>query len=489
MLVLGAAVLIYRAGWYPPDSLLHLSRFSRNYLLINFVASTFGVFSVIYQHVMYSHLFRTAYTDHLTGIPNRARLEIELQQRMMAPERLHAFSLVGIKLRHLSKINAFHGSDVGDAVLIETTRRIREQCQDNDLVVRYSGTLFVVLTPDIDSTSLQSGIRHVLGSIQRLQVQHGVRLEITAQVAITRYPEDSLVADQLISNLTETLSRNPRTQILFFDQGRHLEEQRRFAMAQELRQALIRDELHLVYHPKVRMHDGVACGCEVLLRWRSSTLGTVPPEVFIPLAEEVGLIEDITAWILHQVLKACHELHPELVRSVCPHRFAINLSPLDLTHPEFQQRLSDIARDHPQCMPMLEFEITEGIMMDDNPVLQQNLDALHEAGCRIAIDDFGTGYSNLGYLHRIRAQNLKIDRSFVCTLNETNQHSPIVEAILAMARSLQLDITAEGVETPFQHDFLIQRGCTYAQGWLYSKPLQLTDYKAWLTRNPNNLRS
>jgi len=201
----------------------------------------------------------------------------------------------------------------------------------------------------------------------------------------------------------------------------------------------------------------------------------VPPGVFIPLAEESELIRDITRWVVAAAFKELRSLGKDLVH-------AINLSPRDLSDPSFNTCLRDLIAASGLDSGRIEFEITEGVMMDENPVIQHTLEVIRSSGCRLAIDDFGTGYSSLSYLHRLRAQNLKIDQSFIMQLNESNPSSPVVDAIISMALSLGLDITAEGVETPFQEAYLRERGCTYCQGWLYAKPLPLENYRTMLEK-------
>jgi len=264
--------------------------------------------------------------------------------------------------------------------------------------------------------------------------------------------------------------------VSFYDEERHRSEMKRYDMVQELRQAIRLGELRLVYHPKSRLSDGSAHGAEVLLRWRSRRFGEVSPAVFVPLAEESDLILEITRWVVSTAFDDLRDLESMGCRIV----HAINLSPKDLREDGFQAFIEAERARSGVDPSSVEFEITEGVMMDENPAMQRNLDFLRQSGYRLALDDFGTGYSSLSYLHRLRASNLKIDRSFITRLNESNPSSPVVDAIISMALSLRLEVTAEGVETAFQEAYLRERRCTYGQGWLYSTPLPLNEYRAYL---------
>jgi len=478
IIILAGLFIRSRFGGLNPESILNDPQVLVSYLIVAAVATVLGICSVIYQHLVVGSLYKAAYVDELTGLPNRLRFEHLLDSRI-AQFKIDSmgFSVMGLKLMHFSRVNSFQGSGFADGVLAKIGDRLQKASAGNGLVARYTGTVFLVFTELTDFMELEEAGKRLLEVVQQNFIHEGRVMALEAIMTITRYPNDGQDQEMLLSNIMAGFAKMKDRSglVCFYDEAHHISEMKRFAMVDELRQAIPRNELRLVYHPKLRLADGVFSGAEVLLRWNSQRFGEVPPGVFIPLAEESELIRDITRWVVAAAFKELRSLGKDLVH-------AINLSPRDLSDPSFNTCLRDLIAASGLDSGRIEFEITEGVMMDENPVIQHTLEVIRSSGCRLAIDDFGTGYSSLSYLHRLRAQNLKIDQSFIMQLNESNPSSPVVDAIISMALSLGLDITAEGVETPFQEAYLRERGCTYCQGWLYAKPLPLENYRTMLEK-------
>ncbi len=449
------------------------------FLPIAGVATILGVFSVLYQDSVLKSLHRAARFDETTGLLNRYGLEQHLIEKIGGENASAEFSLLGIKILNFSQVNSIHGNRLANQLITAVSSRLKKAAP-NASSGRYTGTIFVLVIDNTDFIELDQLGNELLSAAQHPITIDGRTISLQAIVSITRFPQDGPDQEQLFSNLVTSFSRmkNRVGTVSFFDESLHKAETERYEMVEELRQAMAMNELHLVYHPKICMKDQSCNGAEVLLRWKSSRFGDVPPYIFIPLAEEAGLIQMISRWVVRTALSELESLD----FGNRPLTHAINLSPKDLADSGFRKFLLDILKSDSVRPGLIEFEITEGTMMNENPAIQHTLDVIRQTGCRLAIDDFGTGYSSLSYLHRLRANNLKIDRSFIIQLNESNPVSPVVDAIISMALSLKMDITAEGVETEFQEQYLRERNCTYGQGWLYAKPVRLEEYRELLSR-------
>lgn len=485
-LVFLAALLNVVFANYGPLSYLNDPEFALRYLIIIGASSSLGVATAHYQHQIFRFFYHLAYTDETTGLANRSRFEARLEREILKQHRLEfpGFSLVGLKLLDFARINTFHGSEYGDALLSELAYRIQTLCGSHGVPSRYSGTVFLCLVPWTEPYELEDFGRKLVESVQRTFSRGTQSVSVQALASVTIYPKDGESGAKLIANLMGSFVhlRDYPGFVSFFDENLYRLEAHRYAVVQQLRGAIENQELTLRFQPKLLVEDGSCRGAEVLLRWKNSILGDIGPDVFIPLAEQAGFINDITRWVIRTAVNAVERVYRELTADVLGHGFvhAINLSPLDLGDPDFPDFIAGILENTDLPAGALEFEITEGVMMDDNPAIQRSLECIRENRFRLAIDDFGTGYSSLSYLHRLRIQNLKIDKSFVAGLSEENPDSPVIDAMLAMARSLNVETTAEGIETEFQQDYLNERGCTFGQGWLYAKPLDTEAYIVWL---------
>ena len=480
-LFFGALFQVWR-GAYGPQSIFNDPALTWSYLSAFFIASLLGVISVIYQHSLVRHLSRAAYLDPVTTLANRTKIEEYLNEMVPQSERRKRnFSVLGVKILNFHRINANLGSSLADEVLTKLAKRLNLESPPKSLTGRYSGTLFILISP---LNKIEELVRY--GHSLELKLEDpilidGNHVSIQTELAVTRYPQDGVSGNKLLSNLMATLNRKGSSdgQISFYDEEHFASEQKQFILSEDLKMSIIRNELTLVYHPKIRLSDDSCQGAEILLRWKSEKYGAVGPDIFIPLAEQSGFIKNITRWVLEQSFKELGELQNTL-GSLKGLGFAINLSPIDLTDETLPEFINHTHKIYGLSPENLEFEITEGILMGQNPTVQKVLDSLRDWSFRLAIDDFGTGYSSLSYLHRLRVNNLKIDQSFIRPLGETNANYQIVDAIISMGKSLELDITAEGVETKFQEGHLKLAGCTYAQGWLYSKPVPMKEFHDWL---------
>ncbi len=466
-------------GNFNTHSIFNNPEVLHTFLSMTFAAAMLGFLAVAFQHLVLRSLHKAAYIDDTTGLSSKYSFEVELNERIQLPElRKKGFSIIGLKIIDFSTINSFHGNIIADKILSAIGVRLNRLFHDKDMVARYSGTVFLVLSAHTEFIDLEQIGKRILTAAQETIVIEGRTINLQGIVTITRFPKDGDTQELLIGNLIAGFMRmrNRNGTVSFYDEMLHRAETDRFTMIEELRQAIPTGELRLVYHPKVHLSTNTITGAEILLRWNSRLLGEIPPVTFIPLAEEAGLIQAISRWVVKTALEEVLTLSDTAVPLV----HAVNLSPKDLADSDFRKFLWDILKSGNIKAGLVEFEITEGTMMDENPAIQHTLELIRKSGCRLAIDDFGTGYSSLSYLHRLQAHNLKIDRSFIMQINESNPVSPVVDAIISMALSLNMDITAEGVETPFQENYLKQRNCTYGQGYLYTKPIPLSEYQNML---------
>jgi len=418
--------------------------------------------------------------DSLTGLHNRAYLADRMQE-LFEPEGggkagLKRAAVLFIDLDGFKKVNDTAGHTVGDALLRTAAHRLAQCVDQEDTLARVGGDEFVIVG------SRSAGIADVPRLAQQLLDTIAVPFEVGgckyylgASIGISLFPEDGRDAATLMRHADSAMyhaKQRGRHNFQFFTAELNQSLQRRFTIEQSLRRALAAGELYLVYQPIVDSAGGRTVGAEALLRWHSSELGDVPPAEFIPAAEETGMIIPIGEWVLETACAQMAEWH----RTIAPDLvIAVNLSPRQIRDGLVEQVglcLSRVGLE-PDA---LELEITEGLLMNDSEAVLPMLNALTRMGVRIVVDDFGTGYSSLSYLQRFPLHSLKIDRSFVAGLPDRHDSIAITRAVVAMAHSLGMSVTAEGVETPEQAAFLRSAGCEKQQGFLFSHPVESAAY-------------
>lgn len=468
-------------GPFPPESFLVEAENRMRVFMVFVVATGIGAAGIHYQHMLVAYLSRLAYVDPLTSLANRARASEYLEQATRADA---PFFLVALKIHRFAQVAGFRGAKAADALIETVGARIREALQPGDFAGRWAGTVFLVSRGGSDAAQLRDWATALLRSATSPIAVEGRETSLRAGIAVTRFPEDGLTLDRLTANLMSTLDTSDvlHGKVRFYNEASWSAEQRRFRLASALKGAVGRGELNLVYHPKIRLSDGACLGAEVLSRWRHPELGVVPPTEFIPVAESIGCIGEITAFVIEGFLADWPAIAQARGPACDDCRHALNLSPLDLANLDFPGYIASRCRAANVPTREIELEITEGMMMNDDGATQAVLRELKAAGFRLAIDDFGTGYSSLSYLHKLEADNLKIDRSFIEKLGPEGLTEPIVDAIISMGRSLGMTITAEGVETDADAAYLEGKGCEFAQGWLYTEPIPLESYLAWLRK-------
>ncbi|HJV24519.1 MAG TPA: EAL domain-containing protein [Aromatoleum sp.] len=409
-----------------------------------------------------------AYSDTLTGLPNRVLLNerIEFALSWSAREQRH-FAVLFIDLDRFKQINDSLGHIFGDRVLVEVAKRIKECIRQCDTAARLGGDEFLLLLQDVDQRGAEATARRILAALSRSFVLGDMTLTVTCSIGIALYPGDGLSADDLIKNADTAMynaKERGRAGFRFYQRQMNLNLLARMKLDQALREALEHQRFRLKYQPQINLATGNVIGVEALLRWTDPEMGEVSPALFIPQAEENGLIIRLGEWVLNQAVNQAVAWQKKDIDLIV----AVNVSALQFQNPDFIRSVSTVLRRSGLPPRQLELELTESILIQDADEALLRLQALAELGVRLSIDDFGTGYSSLTYLKRFPIHKLKIDRSFVEGVPNDESDTAITTAIISIGRTLKLGVIAEGVETESQREFLEVSGCDQFQGFLCS---------------------
>ena len=433
-------------------------------------------------------IVRLAYFDALTGLPNREQIRSRMIGAIKAAEqRSGSMAVLYLDLDNFKRVNDTLGHAAGDELLGIVAARLREtmsssQSRLGDLA-RLGGDEFMALLPNLRDPD-EAGVmadRLIRALAEPIELS-ATTLVVTPSVGIAIYPRDGGDAEALLRNADLAMyfakRKSPGT-FAFFDAPMNAAALHRFTIEDRLRGALERKEFTLVYQPQFDVRTGGISGMEALLRWTNPDLGSVPPSEFIPVADETGLILEIGEWTLRT---ACGHAKTWRAEGLPVGRMAVNVSGRQFAQADFPDRVAAVLRETGLEPSVLELEITESVVMADEDWAVKAIDRLKTIGVLLAIDDFGTGYSSFSRLRRFSVDRLKIDRSFVMSINERSDDRAIAAAIIAMSRALHINVTAEGVESFPQLMFLQEQDCQDAQGFLLSKALAAQDAHALLRR-------
>lgn len=423
-----------------------------------------------------------AYHDALTGLPNRLLLADRIEQAIaLARRQEHGVALLFIDLDHFKTINDCHGHDMGDRLLVEVARRLKSCVRESDTVARLGGDEFIVVVADADvAEGAPQVCQRILKALRAPFAQPQVE-QVTASIGISLFPDDGGDADTLLKHADIAMyeaKRRSRNTISFFTSEMTRTMMRRLEMESDLRRAIEHDELEVHYQPKVDILKGAIYGMEALVRWFHPTRGMVPPDEFIPLAEEIGMIVPIGEWVLRT---ACRDAM-ELRRQGIPMQLSVNLSMRQFREADLVERIAATISEIGLDPSFLELELTESILMTEAAQSIAALNEIKRLGVTLSIDDFGTGYSSLSYLTKLPIDILKIDRSFIQHCGHDGNSATVVSAIINLADQLGHSVVAEGVETVAQLAFLRERRCSRIQGYLVGKPVPLHTFVAQLDR-------
>ena len=421
--------------------------------------------------------------DTLTGLPNRLlfndRLAAILREAVRNGE---CFAVLFVDLDHFKTVNDTYGHAAGDEVLRLVARRLGSSIRASDTVARYAGDEFTVVLRHIVKNDDVSRVAEkiVQSMAPPLYLDDGTKLQLTASIGISFFPDDASDIEALVKHADEAMyaaKHLGRNNFHVYEVSPEYAREHGMALRARLRHAESNGELRVVYQPQVNTESEDIVGMEALVRWEHPELGLVSPAAFIPLAEETGLIVSIGEWVLRT---ACRQAREWEERYKLGLRLGVNLSAVQLMEPTLLSTVTNALRDTGLDPTLLELEITESISIKTAPNLIENLHALHKLGCRLAIDDFGTGAASLDYLRRLPADRIKVDQSFVSNIGVDPDDEAIVRATIEMAHRLNRTVVAEGVETEQHLQFLRAEHCDELQGYLFARPLQPVSFGSLL---------
>jgi diguanylate cyclase (GGDEF)-like protein/PAS domain S-box-containing protein len=420
--------------------------------------------------------------DALTGLPNRALLNDRLQQAIQyAQRRRSGVAVAFLDLDRFKIVNDSLGHYIGDSLLKIMATRLQSCLREGDTVARQGGDEFVLLlSSHEDKSALVQIMRRVLGAVMEPFRIADQEFNVSCSIGVSVFPDDGHDAQTLLKHADSAMYKakaTGRNNFQFFTTELNDGATERLEMESRLRRALDDDQLLLHYQPKLDLATGSICGAEALARWQWPGSGMVPPQRFIPVAEETGLIVPIGAWVLRT---ACAHHLSRQAAGLQPVPVSVNVSASQFREPSFIEMVASALQYSGMPPHCLEIELTESMVMHGAETFIATLRALKRLGVTIAVDDFGTGYSSLNYLRRFPVDRLKIDRSFICEMTVDRHSAAIVKAIITLAHALDLRVVAEGVETEQQLLMLRDCGCDEIQGYYYRRPMPHTDFEAFL---------
>lgn len=419
--------------------------------------------------------------DSLTSLPNRNMFNDRLEQEIKKANRKNKpLALLFLDLDKFKEVNDTFGHPVGDKLLIEASHRISKCIRETDTVARLGGDEFTIILSDLDDLyNIEQIASKIITSLsQQFKIENEI-IYVSASIGITLYPNDANSVNDLLRNADQAMyfaKDSGRSRFSYFTQQMQQISLERYNLITDLHEALDKNQFELYYQPIIYLATGEIHKAEALLRWKHPKKGMISPVEFIPLAEESGLINEIGSWVFQQATqqaKSCQQYRTDF-------QVSINVSPVQFRGESDWKSMVSQEYFHGSNVVI---EITEGLLMENNELIAEQLLNFRDAGIQVAIDDFGTGYSSLSYLTKFDIDYLKIDQSFIRHLLPNSNEMALSEAIIVMAHKLGLKVIAEGVETEQQRELLVSAGCDYVQGYLFSKPLPVGEFKTLLESN------
>ncbi len=418
--------------------------------------------------------------DQLTLLPNENRCKADLEaklQQQKASGKLLAFITLNVGNLHAIKMDYNHG--ICDETLKLLAKRLSTFVNDTTVVYRFQQNEFVILKHSLDYRGISRFAEKVHQTCSQIYHVSDFDVSLQPSIGIALAPFDGGTMEELRHNSHLAMhAKNTKVDFSFFDQEMAVQEQEKLQLTKALKNAVVNNELVLHFQPKTDLATDQIVAAEALIRWFSPTHGFISPTVFIPLAEQAGVITDITHWVIEQSVLACKEWHQLGFNKLC---IAVNLSAEDFKRGYLSTHTMSALHQADLPAHFLELELTESMLMDDINHIQKQINELRAFGISFSIDDFGTGYSNLGYLTKFNVSTLKLDRSFVMNICHSTNELQIVKAIIEMSKSLGITNIAEGVEDKETADMLTELGCEMGQGYFWSKPLPQKDFIALLS--------
>lgn len=426
---------------------------------------------------------KIAYTDYLTELPNRVAFSEMLDSVMLTLRNDEVVALVDIDLDNFKNINDTLGHSYGDEMLIDVAHRLSEVLTEDDYLARIGGDEFVVLTQNLnDIPAYEEKIKKIQKVFTYPFILSTKEFFVTVSMGITFAPKDGKSTQTLIKNMDSAMyvaKENGKNNYCYFDDSINDRMMKKIEMQSELRKAIENDEFEVYYQAQMDLETDRVVGFEALARWNHPKNGVIMPKEFIPVAEENGLIVAIGKKMLYG---ACKQLREWELAGYNDIIMAVNLSARQFRDADFVKMVMEVLEETKANAKFLEFEITESIALDDMEYTVATIKKLQELGITFSLDDFGTGYSSLNYLKKLPVNNLKIDKSFLDTVLENKSDQKIISTMIELAKVLNIEVIAEGVEYSEQEQFLKNVNCNKAQGYFYSKPVPKEDASDLLKR-------
>jgi len=432
----------------------------------------------------HQHIERLAYTDNLTNLGNRPFFIRSIEERFAAGAEPRLCLLL-VDIDNFKRINDSLGHQTGDKLLTSLARRLRNGLSQQSVLARFASNEFALL---FDDKGLEEGIRladQVLRILDKPLFVDKQLISVSGSLGLACSPQHGRDPETLMKHAGQALHKakaNGKNQVQIFTEALHAEANYKLFVENNLRRALLQNELEVFYQPKLCLHTGRLQGLEALLRWNHPEKGMIRPDQFISVAEETGLIIPIGKWVVREACRMGVTLS-EL--GLGKPQIAINLSPKQFSDPDLLSSIAAILLEEKLPAGQLELELTESLLLDATEETRQQLIGLKALGLTLAMDDFGTGYSSLSYLKKFPIDVIKIDRSFIKDIPDNQDDVEITSAVIAMARKLHLKVVAEGIETPEQLKFLRRHRCDIGQGYLFDKPIPGTGLTDALRRYPH----
>lgn len=439
------------------------------------------------QKMAAKKIYQLAYYDSLTGLPNRAIFEEHLSRALKEANGAGEMAaLIYLDLDNFKTVNDTLGHAFGDLLLKNVGNSLERRLGEQGIVTRLGGDEFAILLSRVlNRGEVVSVVENILNSFQNPWIVDDREFYITTSIGITIYPEDGQDSHALFKNADTAMysaKECGKNNYRFYTADMNQRIVEKLEMSNSLRRALERNEFSIYYQPQIDLQSGKIVGLEALVRWTHPTMGAVPPGKFIPIAEETGLIMSIGEWVLRTACSQNKKWQDAGYPLLC---VAVNLSARQFQQQDLVEMIQGIMQEYHLEPQWLELEITESLAMKDLEHTIKILHKLRDLGIKIALDDFGTGYSSLNYLKQLPIHTLKIDKSFVNDITEGSNEKAIAKSLIALAHSMNLIVTAEGIETNEQRIFLQNQSCDKAQGYLFSRPLPADEIEKLLAgENP-----
>lgn len=417
--------------------------------------------------------------DELTGLPNRNLFFDRLKQAQSTSNRNKtSFALLIMDLDNFKEINDTLGHHFGDSILVETSKIIQLPLREVDSIARLGGDEFAILLPNTSHDGAITCANKILEQLRKPITIKNVDIENSASIGISFYPQDGYDAEILLQRADVAMyqAKQTRSRYVIYDPLQDTSNVRSLTLMNKLRNAIENNQISVFYQPMIDQKNNTIVAVEALARWEHAELGFIPPDEFIPMAERSGLIQKLTLSIIKQAVQDCQRWHK------LGHKLtvAINISTHCLQDQSLPEKLASILQEHGVSAENIELEITETALMQDLGRARQVLEQLDQAGFNLSIDDFGTGFSSLAYLKELPVNTLKIDKSFVFNMNNSDDDAAIVQTIIELAHNFNCKVIAEGVENKYTLEKLKNYGNDVAQGYLFSRPIPFDAFNKWL---------